>query len=167
MGGFPPIGGPYREMLAVTTATHELATAPPAEPTATSDTAVDTAVSEYGEYSDASDYDWSNVDVSMSEARTRQFVTLYRNLHGFDDRAAQPGITCPRLCFVGSADTIDYGEKWGNVRVSMADAVGGSRAELESLGWEVRILDGLDHTQAMQPDAVLPVIRPWLASVLG
>lgn len=162
IGGFPPIGGPYREMLAVTTATHALATATSAE---TGDSGT---VSDWGEASsDAGDYDWSSVEVTMTEAQTRQFVTLYRNLQDFDDRAAQARITCPRLCFAGSADTIDYGERWGNVRVSMADAVVGNRAELESLGWDVRILNDLDHTQAMQPGAVLPVLAPWLASVLG
>jgi hypothetical protein len=34
--------------------------------------------------------------------------------------------------------------------VSFADAVVHRRAELEALGWQVRVLEGLDHTQAMQ-----------------
>jgi pimeloyl-ACP methyl ester carboxylesterase len=64
MGGFPPIDGPYAEMLAVTTATHRLATEPrdqaaPASPPA------------------APEVDWSSVEVTLSEAQTRQFVTLY------------------------------------------------------------------------------------------
>ena len=41
-----------------------------------------------------------------------------------------------------------------------------NRHELEADGWSVRLLEGLDHTQAMQPDNVLPVIRPWLAAEL-
>ena len=103
----------------------------------------------------------------MTEPQTRQFVTLYQALRGFDDRAAQTRITCPRLCFVGSADEIPYGERWGGVHVSIAGPVKDRRAELEALGWEVRVLDGLDHTQAMQPGHVLPVLRPWLAATLG
>ena len=41
------------------------------------------------------------------------------------------------------------------------------RAELEALGWQVQILDSLDHTQAMQAASVLPVLRPWLDAALA
>jgi hypothetical protein len=41
------------------------------------------------------------------------------------------------------------------------------RAELEALGWEVRVLEGLDHIQAMQAAQVLPILRPWLAGRPG
>ena len=41
------------------------------------------------------------------------------------------------------------------------------KAEIEALGWEARVLDGLDHTGAMQTGAVLPVILPWLISRLN
>ncbi|MEZ0070784.1 alpha/beta fold hydrolase [Planotetraspora sp. GP83] len=96
-----------------------------------------------------------------------KFVTLYEALQRFDDRAAQSRITCPRLCFAGSADRIDYGPRWGNTQVDIAGPILEHRAELEGLGWDVRVLDGLDHMRAMQPDQVLPVIRPWLASKLS
>jgi hypothetical protein len=109
--------------------------------------------------------DWSSVSISLSPAQTQQFVTLYRGLQDFDDRAAQARITCPRLCFVGSADDIEYGEQWGDVRISMAEPVVRHRAELEALGWEVRVIDGLDHMQAMQANQVLPILRPWLMSL--
>jgi len=151
MGGFPPMDGPYGPMLQVTTATHAMAMAnatsppsqePPAEP--------------------AGEPDWSQVQVSLTEAQTRQFVTLYQALQGFDDRAAQAQLGFPRLCIVGSADEIAYDQRWGGVTVSMADPVIRHRAELEALGWEVRVLEGLDHTQAMQAAQVLPILRPWL-----
>ena len=151
MGGYPPMDGPYAQMLRVTTATHEMAVAnaasPPPPPPADDP---------------AGEVDWSRVQVTLSEAQTRQFVTLYQALQGFDDRAAQARLKCARLCFVGSADEITYDERWGGVRVSMADPVVGRRAELEALGWEVRVLEGLDHTQAMQAAHVLPILRPWL-----
>ncbi|MHB1133832.1 MAG: alpha/beta fold hydrolase [Chloroflexota bacterium] len=151
MGGFPPIEGPYREMLQVTTATHEMAKMPrqTAKTPSTSD-----------------ETDWSAVEMTLTEPQTRQFVTLYQALQGFDDRAAQAKVTCPRLCFVGSADHIDYGERWGNAHVDIAGPIVNRRAEIEALGWDVRILDGLDHTQAMQAGNVLPIIRPWLVSML-
>jgi pimeloyl-ACP methyl ester carboxylesterase len=157
MGGYPPLDGPYEQMLQVTTATHEMAMAnaasppPPPEP---SDEPAD-------------EIDWSQVQVTLTEGQTRQFVTLYQALQGFDDRAAQAQLTCPRLCFVGSADQISYDERWGGVRVDMADPLIGRRAELEALGWEVQVLEGLDHTQAMQAAQVLPILRPWLIRSLG
>ncbi|MFI6802112.1 alpha/beta fold hydrolase [Streptosporangium canum] len=155
MGGFPPVGGPYAEMLRVTMATHEMAVSPQS-PSATPQTS-----------QNSEEPDWSSVEVSMTEAQTRQFVTLYQALQGFDDRAAQARISCPRLCFVGSADEIEYGERWGGVHVSMAGPIANRRAELGDLGWEVSVLEGLDHTQAMQAAHVLPVMRPWLASATG
>jgi pimeloyl-ACP methyl ester carboxylesterase len=156
MGGYPPIDGPYAEMLAVTTATHRLATEP--RDRAAPATAAEAAPDEL---------DWSSVEVTLSEAQTRQFVTLYTALRGFDDRAAQARLACPRLCFAGSADEVDYGERWGGVRVRIARPLLERRAELEGYGWDVRVLDGLDHTQAMQAASVLPILRPWLTTALA
>ncbi|SHF59727.1 alpha/beta fold hydrolase [Streptoalloteichus hindustanus] len=153
MGGFPALGGPYAEMLRVTIATHEMSGSASSEPQQAPQS--------------GDEYDWSTVEVTMTKSQTRQFVTLYEALQEFDDRAAQPLISCPRLCFVGSADTIPYGERWGGVTVDIAGAVAGHRAELEAAGWDVRVLDGLDHTTAMQPGAVLPVLRLWLTAQLG
>jgi pimeloyl-ACP methyl ester carboxylesterase len=156
MGGFPPLDGPYQQMLQVTAATHAMAVANQASPPSAQPS---------GEPAD--EPDWSQVQVSLSEAQTRQFVTLYQALQDFDDRAAQARLGCPRLCFVGSADEITYDERWGGVQVSLAGPVIGRRAELEALGWQVRVLEGLDHTQAMQAARVLPILRPWLISALG
>jgi pimeloyl-ACP methyl ester carboxylesterase len=153
MGGFPPLDGPYDQMLQVTTATHEMAVAnaaSPPPPRPPSDTAPD-------------EVDWSQVEVTLSEAQTRQFVTFYQALRDFDDRAAQARLGCRRLCFVGSADEITYDQRWGGLQVSFAGPVVDRRAELEALGWQVRVLEGLDHTQAMQAARVLPILRPWLA----
>lgn len=153
MGGFPPIGGPYKEMLTVTQATYEMARVPK-EPSKTSPSSAD-------------EFDWNSIEVTLTEGQTRQFVTLYQALQDFDDRAAQAKITCPRLCFAGSTDTIVYGERWKNAVVRIAAPLIEQKAEMEALGWEVRVLDGLDHTGAMQTGAVLPVILPWLISRLN
>ena len=156
MGGFPPLNGPYAEMLSVTTAAHEMAIEAAAqndEGIARQQTAVEAG-------------DWSSVQITVPPEQTRQFVTLYQELQGFDDHAAQAQITCPRLCFAGSADEIQYGAKWGDVLVSIAGPIIAERAELKSLGWEVQVLDGLDHLQAMQAKQVVPILRPWLTSQL-
>ncbi|WP_248965183.1 alpha/beta fold hydrolase [Sphaerisporangium perillae] len=182
MGGFPPLGGPYEEMLAVTTATYQMsvrntAASPGPEEAGRSageagEGGPPTSATEGAEWpaggpDEGQELDWSAVEVSMTEPQTRQFVTLYQALREFDDRAAQTRVGCPRLCFVGSADEIAYGERWGGVHVSMAGAVTRHREELEALGWDVRVLPGLDHTGAMQAAPVLPVVRPWLTAKLG
>jgi pimeloyl-ACP methyl ester carboxylesterase len=167
MGGWPPLGGPYAEMLRVTIATHDLASAPSSARQGAAGDTTDAPASEPAPASSPEELDWSTVEVTLSEAQTRQFVTLYQALQGFDDRVAQARLSCPRLCFVGSADEIDYGQRWGGVRVSIAGPLVQRRAELEALGWQVQILDGLDHTQAMQAINALPVLRPWLTAALA
>jgi pimeloyl-ACP methyl ester carboxylesterase len=146
MGGFPPLNGPYEEMLRLTTTSYELASGDQTPAPADEDS------------------EWSGMGLSRDQ--TRQFVTLYQALQGFDDRAAQAQITCPRLCFVGSADAIQYGESWGNVYVSLAAPIVQGHVQLSALGWDVRVLDGLDHMQAMQAEQVTPILRSWLASQL-
>jgi pimeloyl-ACP methyl ester carboxylesterase len=158
MGGFPPIGGPYAEMLRVTMATHAMASSPSAPPAPRAPAASPEET--------ADEPDWSQAEMSLTEPQTRQFVTLYQALRGFDDLAAQARIGCPRLCFVGSADEITYDERWGGVHVDLAGPVVHRRAELEALGWQVKVLQGLDHIQAMQAANVLPILRPWLLHTL-
>jgi hypothetical protein len=165
MGGFPPIDGPYREMLRVTAATHAMAASPQSTPAESGTEAG--ADSEWGSgWGDSGEIDWSSVEMTMSPAQTQQFLTLYEALRDFDDVAAQPRITCPRLCVAGSADQIDYEERWGGVRVDIGGPLVRRRAELERLGWDVEVLDGLDHMRAMQAEHVLPILRPWLAAHL-
>ena len=153
MGGFPPLDGPYAEMLDVTAATYRMASDPGSSSPPTD------GPSEPG--------DWSSVEFDMPEPQARQFLTLYTRLQDFDERRALSKLDCPRLCFAGSEDEIVYDERWGGTRVSIGGPLKVNRDELEADGWSVRLLEGLDHTQAMQPDNVLPVIRPWLAAELA
>ncbi|NEC14522.1 alpha/beta hydrolase [Streptomyces sp. SID8014] len=155
MGGFPPLGGPYAQMLRVTAAAHTMALRP-RTPAAGPERDTPSGGGE--------EYDWSGVQIAADGAQTGQFLGLYQALEGFDEAAAQRLVDCPRLCFAGSADVIPYGPEWGGVTVDMAGPLTRERARLEAAGWQVRVLDGLDHTGAMQPGAVLPVLRPWLAA---
>jgi hypothetical protein len=136
-------------MLQVTEATHAMAGVPVAD----SDVQVEAG-------------DWDNVQVAMSKDQTQQYVTLYRALQFFDDRAAQPRITCPRLCVVGSSDNIQYGDRWRNALVSIGAAVERNKHYLEQLGWTVHLLADLDHMQAMQANRILPAVEPWLSEQL-
>ena len=157
MGGYPPLNGPYEEMLRVTAASYDLAAAQEAAEAAP-------ASNEDESDDDDDDDEWSATGLAKDQAQ--QFLTLYEALRGFDDRAAQARVRCPRLCFVGSADAIQYGKRWGDVYVSLAAPIVQGRAQLEALGWDVRVLEGLDHMQAMQAAQVLPILRPWLTSRL-
>jgi pimeloyl-ACP methyl ester carboxylesterase len=139
VGGYPPLDAPYAEMLRITTAAYEMSG---------------------GQGPEASEDEWSTA--GLSKDSTKQFVTLYQALQDFDDRAAQAQITCPRLCLVGSADAMDYGKNWGDIHLDLADPIIRHRSELEALGWDVEVFDGLDHMGAMQAAQVVPVLRPWL-----
>lgn len=142
MGGYPPLHGPYREMLAVTEAAWEYARNP--EPPAR----------------DVAPGDWDSSTPSASPDQTGQFMALYQELQEFDDRAV--ALLIPRLCFAGSGDAIVYGDKWGGVTVDIAGPLLRHREEIEARGWEVRVLDGHDHMSAMRSEVVLPILTGWV-----
>jgi pimeloyl-ACP methyl ester carboxylesterase len=148
MGGFPPLDGPYAAMLAVTRAAH--------------DATLEQALHPASPKPEATPGDWDAAGIQADPAQTAQFVTLYENLRTFDELAAVARLTIPRLCFVGELDNIDYGSKWGDTRVVIADAVRAHQDELSAQGWTVKILPGLDHLGAMRGDTVVPLLREWL-----
>jgi pimeloyl-ACP methyl ester carboxylesterase len=141
MGGFPPLGGPYAEMLAVTRAAHRMAVTKPRP---------------QGEVTPG---DWDSVEVTVDPAQTAQYVTLYESLQDFDERAALEKLGMPRMAFAGENDNIEYGAKWGNVRVPIADALREHQDTVEKLGWSVAWVPGADHMTAMQADVVLPLLN--------
>lgn len=149
MGAYPPIDGPYKEMWAVTKATYEMTLHPEKQDRSAAKKSDD-------------EYDWDSAELTLSDKQTKQFFTLYNALQDFDDRAVQSKLTCPRLCFVGSNDKQEYSEKWGGVTVDMATPLIKKADELKRYGWDVQVLDGLDHISGMQPANALPIIRPWL-----
>jgi pimeloyl-ACP methyl ester carboxylesterase len=90
---------------------------------------------------------------------SRQFVTFYEGLRSFDDRATQGRPTCPRLNFAGSADDIDLD---GELLARIGQTVANAKVELEGFGWDVTLLEGLDHAKAAAQDLVVPLVRDWL-----
>ncbi|MFI5933358.1 alpha/beta fold hydrolase [Actinoplanes sp. NPDC051494] len=150
MGGFPPLDGPYEAMLKVTHATHRAAVEQGSEPVP-----------------EAEPGDWDAAGISLDPDQTRQYVTLYESLRGFDERAALAGVRVPRLAFAGADDTIVYSAKWGDATVVIGDALRRNAAELIALGWRVRVIEKADHLVAMQAAQVLPILIPFLREATG
>lgn len=154
MGGFPPMDGPYKEMMDVTQKTYDQAVTNQRSPV--SDGLKD--------FNSPEEIDWDNIEVRINPNQTKQFVTLYKHLMEFDDRTIHPQMNIPKLAFAGEKDTIVYGENFGSVIVDIAGKLRKYQKELERFGWDIEILggDGMDHTKAMQPVTVLPLIKTWL-----
>ena len=94
----------------------------------------------------------------------RQFTTFYEGLRTFDDRAAQSKVRCPRLNFIGTADDVTLN---GELLTRMGETVARHRAELEGFGWEVQLLEGLNHMEAVASGIAIPIVRQWLARRAG
>jgi len=135
MTGFPPIDGPYAGML------------------------------RYSRALAGVEVDAFGAEIPLEQrAQLAQFVTFYESVAGFDDRAAQQRITCPRLCFVGGEDRITAGTE---LITDIGGTVQRHRTELEELGWSVEVIPGLDHFGAMAADVVLPRLSGFLDHHVG
>ncbi|WP_339803983.1 alpha/beta hydrolase [Paenibacillus sp. FSL R5-0744] len=158
MGGFPPYNGPYQEMLIVTQKTHTQAL----------NNQNEVAEKSSIETENPDEIDWDNIKVSMDTRVTAQFVALYESLTAFDDRSIHQLLSLPKLAFAGENDTIVYGENFGNVTVDIAGILKKNTTKLCDLGWDVEVLTGsqMDHTKAMQPAVVIPLIKPWFIKQL-
>lgn len=161
MGGFPPLDGPYAEMLEVTRRTHELARQNWLRPGA--------SVPPPESPPSMEEHDWDSAPVTVDPQVALQFRTLYESLADFDDRRVQDKLGMPRLVFAGERDRIAYGERFGGVTVDIAGPIERHRRSMEQAGWRVELLRGadMDHVKAMQPDAALPLIKPWLEKALA
>lgn len=148
MGGYPPLGGPYPAMKAVTRSAHRQAIEaqgrPPAAPV------------------EVRPGDWDSAEFTLTPDQTQQYVTLYESLVDFDERAALDSLTVPRLAFAGENDTITYGAKWDNAVVDIAGPLRANRDELVKLGWTVELFPDADHMGAMHAARVVPLLIPWL-----
>jgi pimeloyl-ACP methyl ester carboxylesterase len=148
MGGYPPLGGPYAEMLSVTRTAHRMALAARDRPPAPA------AEPEPG--------DWDSAEIARTPEQTAQYVTLYEALQDFDERPALDRLGIPRLAFAGAQDVIEYGPKWGNARVDIAGPLQRHREELTGRGWTVQVVPDTDHMSAMHARRVLALLVPWL-----
>lgn len=99
MGGFPPIDGPYKEMMVVTNKTYKQALSNQNA----------SVVDEQSQISPEK-VDWDNIQVKIDTNQTKQFVTMYEHLMEFDDREIQHKLAIPRLAFAGEK-TLSFMEK--------------------------------------------------------
>ena len=152
MGGFPPLGGPYGPMLAVTRASYRMALA-------NRDTPPDVV--------DVQPGDWDSAEVTQTPDQIQQYVTLYESLQNFDERTALDRLSMPRLAFAGADDNITYSPKWGDAYVAIGEPLSRHHDELTTRGWRVEVIPGADHMSAMHAATVLPILSPWLKANMG
>jgi hypothetical protein len=88
--------GPYKEMMVVTSKTYEQVLNNQHSPT----------YNEQEEDKIAEKIDWDNVKVKIDINQTKQFVTMYKNLMGFNNGEIQHKINIPKMTFAGEKDTI-------------------------------------------------------------
>lgn len=157
MGGYPPYKGPYLEMMTVTNKTYEQALQNEQK-----------NLTSPHPSGNPEEIDWDNIPVTIDPRVAKQFMTLYENLMVFDDRSIQDRLQLPKLAFAGEKDTIVYGDNFGGVTVDIVGLLEKNEKRLNELDWDVEILKGndMDHTKAMQPAMVLPLIKPWLMEKL-
>jgi pimeloyl-ACP methyl ester carboxylesterase len=130
-GGFPPLGGPYAEMLRLSRSYARKA---------------------------------ERLRLPRKvRGGLQQWVTYYEGLQVYDDAAAQERFTMPRLVLAGSEDHVKLG---GERIASIGGTVVDRQDELLALGWEVQVLDGLNHRTAAKPDLVVPQLGDLLDRAL-
>lgn len=95
-------------------------------------------------------------------AEARLMVTFYRALEQWRDEAAVAKFTCPRMTFVGKDDVITT----GGFTTRIGPLVAERRADLERMGWTVRLVDGFRHDLFMRPEVVVPLLRAFLDPIL-
>jgi hypothetical protein len=92
-----------------------------------------------------------------------QYVTFYESVQDWPESEMVRRISCPRMTFAGSEDEVEV----GGVLARVAPTIRERRAELERFGWYVAEIPGRDHSVYLDPEVVVPVVRPFLDRVTG
>ena len=98
-----------------------------------------------------------------AQGRVTSFLTFYRSLRGWNEREAVSTLTCPRMVFAGNKDEFTPG---CCQKIRIGPLVAEHRAELERMGWTVRMIDGFGHELGGRPDVVMPILRGFLDPIL-
>jgi pimeloyl-ACP methyl ester carboxylesterase len=104
--------------------------------------------------------EWLAQRAGVPEAQL--MVTFYRALNEWRDVEAVSRFTCPRMAFAGGDDVITTGGYTTRIGPLLEER----RADLERLGWTVRLVDKARHDLFTRPDVVVPLLREFLDPIL-
>ena len=96
--------------------------------------------------------------VLRSAAQYAQWSTFYASVQDWPEAEVAATVSCPRLAFVGAEGDTDAGSE----DILNATILKANRTKLESLGWDVAIIDGAGHDVALKPNVLVPVVRAFL-----
>ena len=100
--------------------------------------------------------------ILRSPAQYAQWATFYESVQQWPEAEAARQLQCPRLCYAGA----DGDTTAGAYAIRNASILREQQPVLASLGWQVELLPGCTHETGLDPDAVLPVVMPFLERAL-
>jgi pimeloyl-ACP methyl ester carboxylesterase len=100
--------------------------------------------------------------VLRNDDQYRQWSTFWGSCVDWPEARLVPQIRCPRLAFAG-ADAVADG---GGLVIAYAATLREHRAALESLGWDVRLIEGRGHDVGLDTQVVAPMLRGFLDASL-
>lgn len=96
--------------------------------------------------------------VLRSPAQYAQWSHFYRSLGDWSESRTTRGISVPRLAYAGGEGDVMAGRRL----IRNATTLRARQAELEALGWEVRLIAGQGHAVGLDATAVVPMVREFL-----
>jgi hypothetical protein len=112
-----------------------------------------------GQYAETLAY----AEEEAAQGRITPFLTFYRSLQGWPERAAVSKIACPRMAFAGNKDEFTAG---CCQRIRIGPLLAEHRSELEQMGWIVQLIDGFGHELGGRPDVIMPILTRFLDPIL-
>ena len=104
--------------------------------------------------------EWLAERAGVAEAQL--MVTFYRALTEWRDEEAVAKFTCPRMALAGSDEVIATAGYTARIGPLVAER----RADLERLGWAVRLVERARHDLFTRPEVVVPLVRAFLDPIL-
>ena len=96
--------------------------------------------------------------IAEREKQPKIWATFYKALETWPERDAVSKISVPRMTFAGSKDVIDT----DGLTLRIGPLIAEHKADLESMGWMVRLVDNFAHELQTRPDVVVPLISEFL-----
>ena len=100
--------------------------------------------------------------VLRNDDQYRQWSTFWGSCVGWPEATLVPAIRCPRLAFAG-ADAVAEG---GGMVIPYGATLRERRSELQSMGWDIRLVEGRGHEVGLDAQVVAPMLREFLDSSL-